>query len=170
MCGPPPMINFACQPNLDKLGHSQEMKFAYWKLTTMNFNKSLVGCIENFLWCYSLPSAKAVKFMGWHRNHYWCLELRKFKKTTFRGQWGLEVCFVFSVLLIHPCTLVTQPMLQLRPNCTELRSMDLFNQILCRFQKYKRKVPPPSLPFGQKKTSFKSGRWRNFLLTFLEST
>jgi len=29
MCGPPPMINFACQPNLDKLGHSQEMKFAY---------------------------------------------------------------------------------------------------------------------------------------------
>ena len=30
--------------------------------------------------------------------------------------------------------------------------MDLFNQILCRFQKYKRKVPPPSLPFGRKKT------------------
>ena len=29
--------------------------------------------------------------------------------------------------------------------------MDLFNQILCRFQKYKRKVPPPSLPFGRKK-------------------
>merc|ERR1719232_472881 len=29
MCGPPPMINFACQPNLDKLGHCQEMRFAY---------------------------------------------------------------------------------------------------------------------------------------------
>jgi len=29
MCGPPPMINFACQPNLDKLGYSQEMRFAY---------------------------------------------------------------------------------------------------------------------------------------------
>lgn len=29
MCGPPPMINFACQPNLDKLGHTQEMRFAY---------------------------------------------------------------------------------------------------------------------------------------------
>ena len=34
--------------------------------------------------------------------------------------------------------------------------MDFYNQILCRFQKYKQKVPPPSLPFGQKKTSFKS--------------
>jgi hypothetical protein len=42
-------------------------------------------------------------------------------------------------------SLVTQPMLQLRPNCTELRSMDSYIQILCRFQKCKRKVPPPSL-------------------------
>ena len=30
-------------------------------------------------------------------------------------------------------TLVTQPMLQLRPNCTELRSMDYYHQIFCRF-------------------------------------
>jgi len=29
MCGPPPMINFACIPNLDKLGYSQEGRFAY---------------------------------------------------------------------------------------------------------------------------------------------
>jgi cytochrome-b5 reductase len=29
MCGPPPMINFACQPNLDKLGYSKEMRFSY---------------------------------------------------------------------------------------------------------------------------------------------
>ncbi|MCL4139849.1 UNVERIFIED_CONTAM: hypothetical protein GTU68_045217, partial [Idotea baltica] len=29
MCGPPPMINFACQPNLDKLGYSPSMRFAY---------------------------------------------------------------------------------------------------------------------------------------------
>ena len=49
-------------------------------------------------------------------------------------------------------SLVTQPMLQVRLNQTELRSMDLFNQILCRFQKYKRKVPPPSPLFGAKKT------------------
>ena len=29
LCGPPPMINFACQPNLDKLGYSSSMTFAY---------------------------------------------------------------------------------------------------------------------------------------------
>ncbi|XP_069133885.1 NADH-cytochrome b5 reductase 3-like isoform X2 [Argopecten irradians] len=29
MCGPPPMINFACIPNLEKLGYSPEMRFAY---------------------------------------------------------------------------------------------------------------------------------------------
>ena len=36
-------------------------------------------------------------------------------------------------------------MSQLRPNCTELRSMDYYHQIFCRFRKCKRKVPPPSL-------------------------
>ena len=88
--------------------------------------------------------------------------------------------------------LVTQPMLQLRPNQTELRSMDYYHQILCRFWKCKRKVPPPSLlsnekspftpphPKGWEKSSFgwgkgqflstEGGRWRNFLLTFSEST
>lgn len=29
MCGPPPMINFASQPNLDKLGFSSKLRFAY---------------------------------------------------------------------------------------------------------------------------------------------
>ncbi|XP_077293692.1 NADH-cytochrome b5 reductase 2 isoform X2 [Arctopsyche grandis] len=29
MCGPPPMINFACLPNLDKLGYKEDMRFAY---------------------------------------------------------------------------------------------------------------------------------------------
>jgi cytochrome-b5 reductase len=29
MCGPPPMIQFACNPNLDKAGFSQEMRFAF---------------------------------------------------------------------------------------------------------------------------------------------
>ena len=47
-------------------------------------------------------------------------------------------------------SLVTQPMLQRRPNPTELRSMDSFIQILCRFQKCKQKVPPPSLPCTKK--------------------
>ena len=47
-------------------------------------------------------------------------------------------------------TLVTQPMMQRRPNCTELRLMDSYIQILCRFQKSKQKVPPPSLPCTEK--------------------
>lgn len=29
MCGPPPMINFACLPSLEKLGYDKEMSFAY---------------------------------------------------------------------------------------------------------------------------------------------
>jgi len=29
MCGPPPMINFACNPNLDKVGHTPNNRFAY---------------------------------------------------------------------------------------------------------------------------------------------
>ncbi|CAG2166948.1 unnamed protein product [Oppiella nova] len=29
MCGPPPMINFACNPNLDKLGHPNNKRFVY---------------------------------------------------------------------------------------------------------------------------------------------
>ncbi|XP_011058693.1 PREDICTED: NADH-cytochrome b5 reductase 2 isoform X1 [Acromyrmex echinatior] len=29
MCGPPPMINFACTPNLDKLGYDTKLRFAY---------------------------------------------------------------------------------------------------------------------------------------------
>ena len=38
-----------------------------------------------------------------------------------------------TVKTIVEQTLVTQPMLQLRPNQTELRSMDYYYQILCRF-------------------------------------
>ena len=41
-------------------------------------------------------------------------------------------------------SLVTQPMLQCQPNPMELRSMDSYIQFLCRFQKCKRKVLPPS--------------------------
>lgn len=29
MCGPPPMINFACTPNLDKLEYNPKLRFAY---------------------------------------------------------------------------------------------------------------------------------------------
>ena len=55
-----------------------------------------------------------------------------------------RLIFIFLVKMNLVPTLVTQPMLQHRPNRTELRSMDSYIQILCRFPKYKRKVPPPS--------------------------
>ncbi|XP_014901058.1 NADH-cytochrome b5 reductase 3-like [Poecilia latipinna] len=29
MCGPPPMIQFACNPNLDKVGHSPNRRFTF---------------------------------------------------------------------------------------------------------------------------------------------
>ena len=29
MCGPPPMIKFACNPNLEKLGYKKEQLFEY---------------------------------------------------------------------------------------------------------------------------------------------
>lgn len=29
MCGPPPMIQYACIPNLDKLGYAKDMRFAF---------------------------------------------------------------------------------------------------------------------------------------------
>ena len=29
MCGPPPMVNFACVPNLEKIGFTSEMRFVY---------------------------------------------------------------------------------------------------------------------------------------------
>ena len=48
------------------------------------------------------------------------------------------------------CSLITQPMMQRQPNPMELRSMDSYIQILCRFQKSKQKVPAPSLPCTKK--------------------
>ena len=47
-------------------------------------------------------------------------------------------------------TLVTQPMLQRRPNRMELRSMDSYIQILYRFQQCKQNVPPLSLLSNEK--------------------
>lgn len=29
MCGPPPMIQYACIPNLDKLGYTKDMRFSF---------------------------------------------------------------------------------------------------------------------------------------------
>ena len=29
MCGPPPMVKFACQQNLDKLGYKKDVQIAF---------------------------------------------------------------------------------------------------------------------------------------------
>ena len=44
-------------------------------------------------------------------------------------------------------------MMQRRPNPTELRSIDSYIQIVCRFQKSKQQVPPPS-PLSNEKSPF----------------
>ena len=43
-------------------------------------------------------------------------------------------------------TLVTPPMMKRRTNRTELRSMDSYTKISCRFQNSKQKFPPLSPP------------------------
>ena len=67
-----------------------------------------------------------------------CLTTQSWFFTLFFGR--AKFLFVSS-----PEVQQQQPMLQRRPNWTELRSMDSYIQILCRFQKCKRKVPPPTL-------------------------
>ena len=57
-------------------------------------------------------------------------------------QQKITMIIVLTRIRPNDYTLVT--MLQLRPNCTELRSMDYYHQFFCRFRKCKRKVPPPS--------------------------
>ena len=61
-----------------------------------------------------------------------------------------EHCSLKVKAKLTALSLVTQPMLQRRPNWTELRSMGSYIQILCRFQKCKQKVPPPSLLSNEK--------------------
>ena len=62
--------------------------------------------------------------------------------------WYIRICSRFEFQIVHSnivvISLVTQPMMQRRTNPTELRSMDSYIQIVCRFQKCKPKVSPPS--------------------------
>ena len=53
-------------------------------------------------------------------------------------------------------------MMQRPPNPTELRLMDSYIQILCKFQKSKQKVPPPS-PLSNEKSPFTPQK-ENFLI------
>ena len=56
--------------------------------------------------------------------------------------------------LLSSALIVTQHMLQRRPNGMELRSMDSYIQTLRRFQKCRQKVPPPLL-LSNEKSPFK---------------
>ena len=91
---------------------------------------------------------------------------RKLNQIICEIDWSLWWHFYWVTLscsLFYSCLLsgefwagqavVTQPMLQLRPNWSELRSMDYYHQIFCRFRKCKRKVPPPS-PLSTQKSPF----------------
>ena len=62
--------------------------------------------------------------------------------------------FTFDLPKCSLFYIVTQPMLQRQLNRTELRLMDSFIQILCRFQKCKRKVPPPDFFLWSPKVGF----------------
>ena len=78
---------------------------------------------------------------------------RNLQNTKYKMHWWVfcSTHYVsWSSLLL---TLVTQPMSQLQPNPTELRSMDYYHQIFCRFWKCKQKVPPPS-PLSIQKLPF----------------
>lgn len=46
MCGPPPMIKFACLPNLDKLGYSESQRFAYWISTEVTYSRCFCNIAE----------------------------------------------------------------------------------------------------------------------------
>ena len=79
-------------------------------------------------------------------------------RLNYEEEVGRNIFFRFNYVQ----ALVTQPMLQRRPNCTELRSMDSYIQILCRFQKCKQKVPPPSpLVMKNRKVFFSKTTWPN---------
>ena len=65
----------------------------------------------------------------------------------------MEVIYICKVIV--GCSLVTQPMLQHRPNRTELRSMDYYHQIFCRFRKSEKFLHrPPSVIMILKKIGF----------------
>ena len=82
------------------------------------------------------------------------LEKMKLASSIGGQQWrlcGVARNGVKFFLRDHSYTLITQPMLQRRRNPMKLRSMDSYIQILCRFQKSKKEVPPPS-PLSNEKS------------------
>ena len=96
----------------------------------------------------------AVKITFFYSFHSQSRYNEGFQGWSFRKlQTNESQAFYYSQIFLVGSSLVTQPMLQHRPNRMELRSMDSYIQILCRFQKCKRKVPPPS-PLSTQKSPF----------------
>ena len=71
-------------------------------------------------------------FISCHKIFLWAQDYMS-QQNIVRSKKKKLSAFLFCLALI------TQPMLQCRPNQTELRSMDSNTQILCRFQKSKQK-------------------------------
>ena len=86
----------------------------------------------------------AVKITFFYSFHSQSRYNEGFQGWSFRKlQTNESQAFYYSQIFLVGSSLVTQPMLQRRP-------MDSYIQILCRFQKCKRKVPPPSLFSNEK--------------------
>ena len=86
------------------------------------------------------------------------LHLDSLKKIYLSITFWLTLQLFWLVLL-----LVTQPMMQCWRNPTELRSMDSCIQILYRFQKSMRKLPP-LYPLSTQKSPFTPQRKKMFML------
>ena len=134
----------------------------------------MIYCLIKFRYFLSLCDGSLVGVIALGRNRHLLLPLYYYflenclcytakirVSNVFKNEYNLEIRKVWKLPLeitqkkiwyTSGQALVTQPMLQRRPNWTELRSMDSYIQILCRFQKCKPKVPQPSLLRNEKPT------------------
>ena len=124
-----------------------------------------------------------------HPHHNWSVDFRNqeylqihnyigelFLRCHKKWKYYLNIVYFGTVLqseIYSEHALVTKPILQLRANRTELRSMDYYHQNFCTFRKCKRIVPPPSLLSNDfEKSCFSSAIFSNDFfskLTFLNS-
>ena len=50
MCGPPPMIKFACLPNLEKLQYTEDMYVPFWRRLQLSRNWAINYYRKIYLW------------------------------------------------------------------------------------------------------------------------
>ena len=89
-----------------------------------------------------------ISFLTWKKKNnqieLYIIKICRFKADML-SRWQAMTMFWVILKLTKKLKLVTQSMMQHQPNPMELRSMDSYIQILCRFQISKWKVPSPSL-------------------------